>query len=723
VAGCPPVATTMENDHCYCRSLYDRANLRDYQVTAAESTRYNAADRPTAAGRRKPYGANAILNFPTGSGKCRCVAVVLADWEHCLRPCVTDKSLVIAPTLPIAEDWCKCLASLLEHGVALISRKKEAGNSCTARVLVTTVSTLTVAGDATRAKITRWIPFNNVNVWDEVHGHAAPLSRQVMSAVDPHRDGRWIGLTGTAFRRIDGEFQYTIENFGGRVTSIPYARLRAAGYLSNIVWVGVCVSAAGMVHAFPLLLRVLRSRKVLIFFDRVDECERYAKQFGLAFVHGQVHEKEIETVIRALRLGIITCVATTSIMEAGVNLPDVDVIVEMFSYGQRAAGGFFQRIGRGARVSERRNTLVFTLYPPHKEQYVLHRVREATLAGIVSTEAVAEKISTTTQPRHRQGQGLTLPIPGVVTVRAYSTTMTVDDFCGLHDTLDAGSTVLLPCGENIRVASRDYAHKQAAASIATRARGAGVLSTTFDAQLATALRHGDFDAFQTRLDRPYFRQKVRATWPSADVDACLRFERAVFDLGRLEPTNPVTATTAMLGAAACKDAVKVRCDLVGAPVWMRRALALFAKSYTFAPAKSTKPKKRLVAQLNSNDHLRGLAVHEAIVRGCVVRVVEASTASVAVEAVMPAEHADILLKMMVEPPLLDEDTPKKKRKVLRRLRRMGFVKTSGTTWEIVDNAAVLQAVRQLFVKFAAGFAGDDWQCVQCQKVVEWLMAH
>ena len=659
-------------------------------------------------------------------------AMILKDWEHCAKPDATEKSLVVVPTMQIALGWLHTLREWLDHPVALLCRSEENGEVVTARVIVTTVSTLTLAGETTKNKVMQWAPFECVNIWDEVHFHAAPTYRRIQPMVDPRSKARWIGLTGTAFRRVEHEFQYTLANFSENMYTVPYARLREDGYLPNILWKGICASAADMWNIFPTIRRAfMHGRTTLIFFDRVELCVKYATHFKLPFVHGGVKHKEIKTIVRAFRNGIINVICTTPILQVGVDLPAVNCIIELVSHGQKHPASFMQKIGRASRMKHDTNkeALVISVYPEHEVEKMKHRVLCAYEAGIISlpkgdkhvfnnkeipmSYALGAHSDQTVLPKVEKM--IEFPLPGLINVQKSSRQVVIKNYASLHETLYAKCSIM--CGGRLLdIAGDDWSTQSGIEYIQKVAAGL----TVENAQLQTLCIHvvrGDFDKFKTGIDAPFVRQQMRKECTKQDQETFLKLERLLYDMKKKVQKPAVEPQSCVLKDISDTSIVDGRCSIVGGPKWMRAAFCEFIASHPKIRKRKKIHYKQFVSELCFNSHLPN---KDDVIRGQVISLPRKDIIVDKVKALFTPKLMVLLLHIIETGSISDDDITKKDRKLLRRLCNVSLIKTTGKQWLLNDLVTFMQSLQMLCTSFSEKFQGADWQKQQTLKMASWV---
>jgi len=125
--------------------------------------------------------------------------------------------------------------------------------------------------------------------------------------------------------------------------------------------------------------------------------------------------------------------------------------------------------------------------------------------------------------------------------------------------------------------------------------------------------------------------------------------------------------------------------------------------------------------LKSNCHLRTLAIYQEIVTARKTCTVVTDDVVDVINALMPAEYTAVLVNFVHGGTVYDVDVSKSSRKIMRRLQNVGLVKTNKTAWTINgDHVHFLRNLASLYAAFAERFRGDDWQHVQCEKVVAWF---
>lgn len=88
-------------------------------------------------------------------------------------------------------------------------------------------------------------------------------------------------------------------------------------------------------------------------FEEYEELKVIYKDFGTGFIHSRVSEEEKETIMQDFTLGKIKVLASTTIVEVGIDVPDANIIVveNAESYGLSTLHQLRGRVGRNNKQS------------------------------------------------------------------------------------------------------------------------------------------------------------------------------------------------------------------------------------------------------------------------------------------------------------------------------------------------------------------------------------
>src|SRR6185369_8644582 len=119
--------------------------------------------------------------------------------------------------------------------------------------------------------------------------------------------------------------------------------------------------------AVPGIAQLARGKKSLVFVESRSKAERVAHALGGSGVEVFIHHSSVSRADRALAEeqfvhGRNTAIVCTATMELGIDVGDLDQVIQMDAPGSVAS--FLQRLGRtGRRESTRANCTFFCLSP------------------------------------------------------------------------------------------------------------------------------------------------------------------------------------------------------------------------------------------------------------------------------------------------------------------------------------------------------------------------
>lgn len=314
-------------------------DLRDYQI--------DAVGELLTAG----YGRSEL---PTGSGKTHML--------YALHRAYQSPTLVLVPTRDLLMQTVKFFNGEKEVDFGVV------GAGCYAPA-PNVISTYKSAGQLDIAAF-------KVIILDEAH-HAGSttLTDLFIRARTIHR----FGLSGTTEGRSDSA-ELLMESLLGPVRyRADYAELRNQGYLAELdCYFASALAQPGyaMCREFAslekgcivyntqrndMIMHILRAipdeEQVMVFCRQLKHMELLQAGTGIEVIHGKLKMDVRQQMLKRLVSGELRHVITTPIFVEGMNIPSLSVLIN-------AAGGkgripTLQRVGRGSRVTETKNTCVY----------------------------------------------------------------------------------------------------------------------------------------------------------------------------------------------------------------------------------------------------------------------------------------------------------------------------------------------------------------------------
>jgi ATP-dependent Lhr-like helicase len=317
-------------------------------------------------------GHNAVVLAPTAGGKTE--AAVFPVFSLILSgetPPVA--ALYVCPTRALLnnlEERLQCYARMVGldvfkwHGDVSESRKQRFRESPT-HVLMTTPESLEVL--LTSARTDARVLFQGLSalIVDEVHAFAgddrgahlaALLERLVLLC---GRDVQRIGLSATVGNpHVIGQWLQGSSERVFRLGDPPKPKMERALHID------LCDDIS---DAAEPIAKLARGRKSLVFVESRSKAERVAQALHGCGVEVSIHHSSVSRSDRALAEehfahGHNTAIVCTSTMELGIDVGDLDQVIQVDAPGSVAS--FLQRLGRtGRRPGAQPNCAFFCLSP------------------------------------------------------------------------------------------------------------------------------------------------------------------------------------------------------------------------------------------------------------------------------------------------------------------------------------------------------------------------
>ncbi len=336
-----------------------------------------------------------IIVLPTGAGK---TYIALKAMEVLKEP-----ALIVVPTIPLLNQWRDLVQSLYGIEVGIIGGGKDILKPVT--VITYDSAYLRAADLGNRFQLM---------IFDEVHHLAAEGYMEIAElSASPHRMGltatleREDGRHGLLFPLVGGVVYRMTPNelAGEHLSEFDTVRLRVdlldderrryerflKEYKESLRKSGISMrslndfrklimrSSRNMYARQALLswnearkiainskakLRVLqdlleshREDKVIIFTEYNEMAEEISKRFLIPLITHRTSRREREKILNAFKIGAVTKVVTSKVLDEGLDVPDARVGIILGGTGSRRE--FIQRLGRILRKREGKRAILY----------------------------------------------------------------------------------------------------------------------------------------------------------------------------------------------------------------------------------------------------------------------------------------------------------------------------------------------------------------------------
>ncbi len=338
-----------------------------------------------------------IIVLPTGAGKTYIALKAIEELE--------SPTLVVVPTIPLLEQWREKVKKHLgvEPGVV------GGGKSDLRGITIITYDSAYLRADSIGNKF-------ELVVFDEVHHLAAEGYIEIAQYLaSPYR----MGLTATLEREdgrhtllfplvggvvykltpyeLSGEHLSEFETIRIRVELTPEERarydylikkynesLRRAGIRISsledfkrmimrsglnkdarralIYWNQarkLAINSRAKLKVLEDLLESHRKDKVIIFTEFNEMAEEISKRFLIPLITHRTNKEERAKILEAFRVGSVTKVVTSKVLDEGVDVPDARVGIILGGTGSKRE--FVQRLGRILRKREGKRAVLYEI--------------------------------------------------------------------------------------------------------------------------------------------------------------------------------------------------------------------------------------------------------------------------------------------------------------------------------------------------------------------------
>ena len=345
----------------------DRLTLRDYQVEAL--------------GKWEEAGRRGVLVLPTGAGKTALAVRAISE--------LTVPTLVLVPTIDLLDQWEETLQSHGARVSVLGGGRREYGG-----LTVATYDSASIG----HAELGNKFMFL---VFDEVHHlPSAVFSKVAKSSIAPYR----LGLTATVEREdglhaalpqlvgpvvytathseMSGKYLADFETEIIRVSLDPIEREAYEGLIKKyrsvlgkyrlrvrspkdfqrlVILSGrnreireallarsdaqrLAFNADGKLKVLASLLKKYQGEKVIIFTQFNDLVESISRKFLVPAITHNTARDERKEILEMFRAGAYRCIATSKVLDEGVDVPDASVGIILSGSGSKRE--YIQRLGR-----------------------------------------------------------------------------------------------------------------------------------------------------------------------------------------------------------------------------------------------------------------------------------------------------------------------------------------------------------------------------------------
>ncbi len=338
-----------------------------------------------------------IIVLPTGAGK---TYIALKAMEE-----LNVSTLVVVPTLPLLEQWREKIRRHLGFDPGTVG----GGRSELRGITVITYDSAYLKADTLGNKF-------ELVVFDEVHHLAAEgyieiaqylasPYRMGLTATLEREDGRHTLLFplvgGVVYqlspRELSGEHLSEFETIRVRVELTPEERAKYEELIKKyneslrkanmkitsledfrrlimrsglnkdarralIYWNQarkVAINSRSKLKVLEDLLESHRNDKVIIFTEYNEMAEEISKRFLIPLITHRTHKEERSKILEAFKIGSVTKIVTSKVLDEGVDVPDARVGIILGGTGSRRE--FVQRLGRILRKREGKRAVLYEI--------------------------------------------------------------------------------------------------------------------------------------------------------------------------------------------------------------------------------------------------------------------------------------------------------------------------------------------------------------------------
>ena len=163
--------------------------------------------------------------------------------------------------------------------------------------------------------------------------------------------------------------------------------------LDGITQTMLCVKPEEREDFLVSLLQKMRAQLVIIYCDRVDECERITQQlkevgFPCAAMHGKLEQNERTKIMKEFRLGNVRYIVTTNLMARGIDVQSLGIVINLNLPEDKAS--YLHRVGRAGRFGKK--GLAINFITTEEDQQILKEIEGlyAFTCNQLTAEIIAE---------------------------------------------------------------------------------------------------------------------------------------------------------------------------------------------------------------------------------------------------------------------------------------------------------------------------------------------
>ncbi len=360
--------------------LEERIRLKPYQKDALDSW---------LSGRR------GIIVLPTGAGK---TYIALRAMEVLREP-----TLVVVPTLPLLHQWRDLIRSTYGVEVGVVGGGREELKPIT--VITYDSAYLRAAELGNRFK---FLVFDEVHhlaaeSYIEIAEYSAAPYRMGLTATLEREDGRHallfplvggvvyqlspkelagehlaefetirvrVDLTDderTRYEELIREYRDALRRAGISIRSLDDFRRLVIRSGSNrharralLAWNEarkIAINSRSKLEVLESLLESHRDDKVIIFTEYNEMAEEISRRFLIPLITHRTSQGERKRVLDAFRVGSVTKIVTSKVLDEGIDVPDARVGIVLGGTGSRRE--FIQRLGRILRKREGKRAVLY----------------------------------------------------------------------------------------------------------------------------------------------------------------------------------------------------------------------------------------------------------------------------------------------------------------------------------------------------------------------------
>jgi superfamily II DNA or RNA helicase len=338
-----------------------------------------------------------IIVLPTGAGKTLVGIAAIAELKQ--------SSLVVVPTIELMDQWALRVQKYLSFDVGLYG----GGDKELKCITITTYSSAYLNAEIIGNKF-KFI------IFDEVHHLPSEGYRQIAElSAAPYR----MGLTATPEREDDAHkeldllvgpivYHGSVKDFAGSylasfevkkiyvpLTKDEYVKYKELNrkyeeYFKKRGWVlrslkdferfimktgndkeareallawnearRIALNSYTKIEKLRELLSNHRGDRIIIFTEHNELVKRISDEFLIPIITYKTDENERRAIMDGFRSGIFNVVATSKVLEEGVDVPDANIAIILSGSGSRRE--FIQRLGRILRPKEGKKAILYEI--------------------------------------------------------------------------------------------------------------------------------------------------------------------------------------------------------------------------------------------------------------------------------------------------------------------------------------------------------------------------